>query len=199
MDSEKQPPKIIKLSKPSNSKNNDIEQALWNRQSPLSFDTAAMTIEDIGNILWATIGINRTDIGKKTAPSSFNTQDIEVYLFSTSGVYIYNPEKDELNLIAEGDHRSLVAYTQEFVHDSKQLLVFVSDLDKFKAGDIQAKLNWANIDSGLAAQNTLLYCSAKGYLARPRVNMEKEKIQELLKLEDNKVITLNIALSYNKK
>ena len=192
-----QGPKIIPLSKPSKTRGTDMMTTLWNRSSTTKFDTAEMKIVDISDLLWAANGINRPESYKRTAPSSYNSQDVDIYVFLRSGIYRYEPDKHILFLIQTGDHRNLVSYQQEFVLDSKQILLFVSDISRFQNGEKQDKLDWANIDTGLAAQNVLLFCASNGFLARPRVNMDKNAIREALGLDESQYPILNIPVSYN--
>lgn len=157
-----------------------------------------MKIKDISDLLWAANGINRAGSGKRTAASSYNAQDIDLYLFLKAGVYIYNPKDHQIELVVSGDHTDLIATTQEFVKDSRQIILLVSDISRFKKGEESEKLRWAAIDAGIVAQNIMIFCASEGFLARPRVYMENEQIRQLLKLNEDQHLILNIPVSYNK-
>lgn len=74
----------------------------------------------------------------------------------------------------------------------------VSDISRFKIGEESEKLHWAAIDAGIVAQNIMLFCASEGFLARPRVFMEKEKIRQVLNLSKDQHPILNIPVSYRK-
>ena len=130
--------------------------------------------------------------------SCVDSQDIDVYIFLTTGVYLYNPKENQLDLKVSGDHRHLIATTQAFVNDSKQIILLVSDISRFKKGEESEKLGWAAIDAGIVAQNIMIFCASEGFLARPRVFMEKEKIRQVLNLTKDQHPILNIPVSYRK-
>jgi nitroreductase len=191
-------PQIIKLSPPDTLRGIPVMNALAHRSSASSYDTAEMKIKDISDLLWAANGINRAGSGKRTAASSYNAQDIDLYLFLKAGVYFYNPKEHQIEMVVSGDHIDLIASTQEFVRDSKQIILLVSDISRFKKGEEAEKLRWAAIDAGIVAQNIMILCASEGFLARPRVYMENEKIRELLKLSKDQHLILNIPVSYSK-
>lgn len=193
-----QPPQIIKLTPPDTLRGIPVMKALAHRASASSYDTAEMKIKDISDLLWAANGINRAGSGKRTAASSYNAQDIDLYLFLKAGVYIYNPKDHQIELVVSGDHTDLIATTQEFVKGSRQIILLVSDISRFKKGEESEKLRWAAIDAGIVAQNIMIFCASEGFLARPRVYMENEQIRQLLKLNEDQHLILNIPVSYNK-
>jgi SagB-type dehydrogenase family enzyme len=193
-----QTPQIIKLSPPDTLRGIPVMKALTHRASASSYDTAEMKINDISDLLWAANGINRPESGKRTAASSYNSQDIDLYLFLKTGVYIYNPKEHQIELLTSGDHRHLIAATQPFVNDARQIILLVSDISRFKKGEESEKLHWAAIDAGIVAQNIMIFCSSEGFLARPRVFMEKEKIRQVLNLNKDQHPILNIPVSYRK-
>jgi SagB-type dehydrogenase family enzyme len=193
-----QTPQIIKLSPPDTLRGIPVMKALTHRASASSYDTAEMKINDISDLLWAANGINRPESGKRTAASSYNSQDIDLYLFLKNGVYIYNPKEHQIELVTSGDHRQLIAATQPFVNDARQIILLVSDISRFKKGEESEKLHWAAIDAGIVAQNIMIFCASEGFLSRPRVFMEKEKIRQVLNLNKDQHPILNIPVSYRK-
>lgn len=186
----------ILLNKPDTTGGLPVMKALAHRASASAFDTAEMNINDISNLLWAANGINRATTGKRTAASSYNSQDIDIYFFMKSGVFVYNPKENALDPVVNGDHRHLIASSQAFVNDSKQILLLVSDTGRFRDGTIAEKMNWAAIDAGIVAQNIMIFCASEGFRSRPRVYMETEKIREVLKLRESQHPILNVPVSY---
>src|SRR5512133_1680403 len=107
-----QPEKVIFLNPPDTTRGMPLMQALAHRASESDFDTTDLRLQDLSDLLWAANGINRSDVNKRTAPSSQNAQDIDIYLLMKSAVYLYNAPEHKLELIVKGDFRSLGAGKQ---------------------------------------------------------------------------------------
>ena len=185
----------IVLNPPSKDRGKSVIDAMWHRASPREFDTKKISHQDLSDLLWAANGINRPDEGKRTAPSAVNAQDVDVYVFNETGVYIYNAQKHTLELVVEGDNRKIFAGPQDDSYPPI-LLLLVSDISRFRIGEDALKLEWAAIDTGIVAQNILLFCTSIDMVGRPRAFMDKDTIKELLKLNDKQYPILNIPLAY---
>ena len=107
--------KVVKLPKPNLNRTGTVMKALSERQSTREYASKALTLADLSDLLWAANGINRSDAGKRTAPSALNKQDVDVYVILPEGSYLYDAKNHQLNLIAEGDYRGAVAGGQAFV------------------------------------------------------------------------------------
>ena len=101
--------KVVKLPKPNLNRTGTVMKALSERQSTREYASKALTLADLSDLLWAANGINRSDAGKRTAPSAMNKQDVDVYVILSEGSYLYDAKNHQLNLIAEGDYRGAVA------------------------------------------------------------------------------------------
>ena len=123
--------KVIKLPKPNLNRTGTVMKALSERHSTREFASKALNLSDLSDLLWAANGINRSDSGKRTAPSALNKQDVDVYVVLPEGSYLYDAKNHQLNLIAEGDYRGAVAGGQAFVISAPVSLVLVSDLSRF--------------------------------------------------------------------
>ena len=71
--------KVVKLPKPNLNRTGTVMKALSERQSTREYASKALTLADLSDLLWAANGINRSDAGKRTAPSALNKQDVDVY------------------------------------------------------------------------------------------------------------------------
>ena len=96
------------------------------RQSQREFSPKPLAPQDLSNLLWAAFGINRPAIDHRTAPSAMNSQEIDIYVALTDGVFLYNAKANRLDPIAEGDMRAKTG-AQEFVKVAPVELVFVAD------------------------------------------------------------------------
>jgi SagB-type dehydrogenase family enzyme len=188
----------IALNPPSKDRGRSVMSALWQRKSVRDFDTAKITHQDLSDLLWAANGINRPEEGKRTAPSALNAQDIDIYLFNETGVYVYNAKQHTLELVAKGDNRKLFSGPVATDSHPSLILLLVSDISRFRIGENTQKLEWAAMDAGIVAQNILLFCSSIDMVGRPRAGMNKQSIKELLHLNDQQCPMLNIPVSYKK-
>ncbi len=59
----------------------------------------------LSNLLWAAFGINRPESGKRTAPSAVNYQEIDIYVTTEEGLYLYDAKAHVLNPVIAGDIR----------------------------------------------------------------------------------------------
>ena len=152
--------KVVKLPKPNLNRTGTVMKALSERQSTREYASKALTLADLSDLLWAANGINRSDAGKRTAPSAMNKQDVDVYVILSEGSYLYDAKNHQLNLIAEGDYRGAVAGGQAFVKTAPVSLVLISDVSRFgDAQKIQNQLMGA-MDAGIVSQNISIFCSA---------------------------------------
>lgn len=190
--------KSIVLNPPSRDRGKTVIDALWQRSSPREFDTKKISDQDLSDLLWAANGINRPEEGMRTAPSAVNAQDIDIFVFNDTGVYLYNAQNHRLQLVVKGDNRKIFSSTETETLPSL-LLLLVSDISRFRIGEETVKLEWAAIDAGIVAQNILLFCTSIDMVGRPRAFMNKESIKELLKLNEKQYPVLNIPVSYKKK
>ena len=122
--------KAIKLSSPDKNRGSSVMKALSDRHSDREYAAKELSLQDLSDLLWAANGINRPD-GKRTAPSTLNKQDIDIYVIMKEGAYLYDAKANNLQPIAKGDHRAAVAGSQDFVKSAPVSLVLVSDLSRF--------------------------------------------------------------------
>jgi SagB-type dehydrogenase family enzyme len=191
-----QAPDKIPLNPPDKNRGLPVMTALSLRASVTAWDTTSLRLQDLSDLLWAANGINRADIGKRTAPSAMNAQDIDIYVFMRTAVYLYQAADHMLEMVVKGDFRPLVADRQEDVANAPVICLLVSDISRFRTGEEVQRLNWAAIDAGTVSQNISLFCASVGIGTRPRATMDQEKIREVLKLKDSQHLILNNPVSY---
>jgi len=190
--------KTIVLNPPDIARGLPVMKALSLRASANNFDTTRIKIQDLSDLLWAANGMNRPDVGKRTAPSAINAQDIDVYVSMESGIYLYDAKKHVLDLIINGDHRKLIAGRQENAAKAPLMCLLVSDISRFKFGADSIKLVWAAEDAGIVSQNISLFCASVGLVTRPRATMDLGKLREVLKLNKAQYLMLNSPISLKK-
>jgi SagB-type dehydrogenase family enzyme len=188
--------KTLILNQPDKTRGLPVMKALEKRASASEYSDKKLTIRDLSDLLWAANGINRPDMKKRTAPSALNAQDIDIYVFTEEGIYLYNASENALNPVFEGDFRLLLAGKQKDIADSPVILLLVSDISRFSSGDNSSKLTWAAMDAGIVSQNISIFCAAVGLNTRPRVGMDTAKVRDVLKLKDSQYPLLNSPVSY---
>jgi Nitroreductase len=186
----------IKLPKPQTTGGKPLMQALQERATNRNIDSKELAPQVLSNLLWATNGQNRPD-GRRTAPTASNCQEIDVYAFLSTGIYLYEPASHSLILKKSGDFRK-ESNRQGFVGGVN--LAFVVDYDKMGRydGNQEAKEFYSTADVGYVSQNTYLFCASEGLATVVQGMIDREKLSELLQITNGKVL-LGQAVGYPKK
>lgn len=177
-----------------------VMKALALRKSVRECSEKELSLQDLSDILWAANGINRED-GRRTAPSSLNVQDIEIYAFTAKSVYHYRPNAHSLETVVEGDHRKLLAgppspaRKQDYVVKFPLILLYVSELSRINSEGEQARMT-AAMDAAFVSENVNLFCAGAGLCTVTRASMDRKGIIALLNLNDMQLPLLNNAVGY---
>lgn len=178
--------KPIQLPEPKLDSSKSLAQALKERKTTREYD-GDLSRQTLSNLLWAACGINRPDSGKRTSPTAKNWQEIDVYVATKQGTYLYDPKRNALEPVLSGDFRSLT-YTQvDRFKDAPIHLVYISDLAKTDGEEGRAMLLTA-MDTGFVAENVYLYCASEGLPTGFRVSIDKEKLGQAMKLRSTQKI-----------
>ena len=155
----------IMLPPPDKKGGRPLMQVLNERHSTRSFADKPIPMEILSSLLWAAQGVNRDDPDYRTAPSSRNSNEIEIYAVLPQGAYLYKPETHQLERVVQGDMRAATG-TQEFAATAPLNLVYVVDQSK-QPGDFDAKrkLVTACTGVGFIGENVYLFCTAPRPLA----------------------------------
>jgi Nitroreductase family len=178
--------KPVQLPEPKLDPSKSLVQALKERKTTREYG-GELTAQGLSNLLWAAWGINRSDAGKRTAPSAKNWQEIDVYVATKQGMYRYDAKGNALVPIVLKDIRPLT-YTQvDRFKDAPINLVYIADLAKTDVDEGTA-MPLAAMDTGFIAQNVYLYCASEGWSTGYRVSIHKDKLAEALKLSPKQKI-----------
>ncbi len=192
-----QTPKTIKLNAPDTQRGEVTMQAFQKRQSTREYADRELSMQDLSDLLWATIGMNRPDQNKHTSPTARNKQEIEIYACFKDGAYYYDAKAHELQLVTEADVRAHIAGSQPFAATAPVCLVIVADMDKV-GDDSPLSREWAAVDAGIVSQSISLFCAGCGFGTVPRGYMNKEDLHKALNLRESQVIYLNHPVGYLK-
>ncbi len=180
--------KPIPLPAPKVDQSKPLMQTLKERTTAREFSVGNLDPQTLSNLLWAAFGINRPDSGKRTAPSAHNRQELDVYVTTAEGAYLYDPKAHALVPVVSGDIRPLT-YNQSYCKDAAINLVYVADLAKMGDAEETSKMFLAGTDTGFIGQNVYLYCVSEGLATVFRASMNKEKLAQALKLRPDQRIT----------
>lgn len=168
------------------------------RRSTREFNpTRKLPLQTVSNLLWSAAGTNRPD-GHRTNPTALGREDITLYLFTDSAVYVYDHTANALKPVADGDHRALVAGAQDFVTEAPASVVIVSDFGKFSDLGEAAAASMGTADAGIVSQNINIFCAANGLATVTRASMDAAAIAKLLGLGSAAKPVLNNPVGYAK-
>ncbi len=178
-----------------------VTEALQQRKSDRGFVEKDLTLAQTAKILWAANGINRED-GKRVNPAGKGVYCVEVYAVTKEGIYLYEPARHKLKLIAEGDFRSVTTTGQSFVEKAAVNLVYVEtpavweEMEKIPARDKQ--IFYANVMVGTMVQSVALAAESEGLGTCVRGSINREEFKKVAKLSDEKNILLAQSVGFIK-
>ena len=175
-----------------------LMQALNERKSTRKFSTRMLSDQVLSNLLWAAWGINRPKSGKRTAPSAWNRQDIDIYLARASGLFRYDAAENRLIQISGEDIRAQTG-TQSFVKTAPVNLIYVSDLKKLKVRNDSDKQFHAAAHTGFISQNVYLFCASEGLGTVVRGLVDRPALAKTMKLRPDQWITFVQSVGYPKE
>jgi SagB-type dehydrogenase family enzyme len=174
-----------------------LMQALKDRHSTREFSAEKLSPQVLANLLWAAFGINRPDTGKRTAPSAMNWQEIDVYVATAEGFYVYDAKGNKLDPILGRDVRGATG-VQAYVKDAPVNLVYVADFAKTGKSSADDKNFYSAADAGFIAQNVYLFCASEGLAVVVRGGVDRAALAKLMKLRPEQKILLGQSVGYPK-
>jgi nitroreductase len=189
--------KPIELPKPQTDGGRPLMAVLKDRKTSREFSSEKLPLQVLSNMLWAADGINRPD-GKRTAPTAMNKQEIDVYVATAEGLYLYDAKANMLIGVLAEDVRAATG-KQPFVKDAPINLVFVADFSKMGNLPVDQKDFYAATDTGFISQNVYLFCASEGLVTVVRGAVDKPACQAAMKLRADQKIILAQTVGYPKK
>lgn len=143
-----------------------VPEALAKRHVERAFDSRALPLQEVANILWAACGVNRED-GRLTVPTALNHQQIAVYAVLADGVYRYDAKQHVLEQVLEGN------YLKQYANGAPLVLLHAApENDRYAAFHV-----------GSMYENVALYCASAG-LANVMKAQETNRLDGRLPLPD---------------
>jgi SagB-type dehydrogenase family enzyme len=186
--------KTVQLPQPQTDGGKPLMQVLKERKTTREFSDQKLSPQVLSNLLWAACGISRPD-GKRTAPSARNKQEIDVYVTTPDGLFLYDAKTHSLKTILTKDVREQTG-KQNTAKEAAVNLVYVADFSRMQEGDDKVALSWA--DTGFIAENAYLFCASEGLGVVVRALIDKDELGKTLKLTPDQKITLAQSIGYPK-
>lgn len=187
----------VPLPAPASPGGKTLEEALRTRQSRREFDPRPLTDAELSGLLWAGFGINRPELGKRTAPSAMNRQEVAIYVAKADGLFLYDAKAQGLSRLGQAD---LCAATgrQAYVATAPVNLVYVADMSRAAGGTDEERLEMAAVDTGCICQNVSLYCAAMDLATVVRASIDKPALAKAMGLSGRQRIVLAQSVGHSK-
>lgn len=190
--------KDIKLPAPQMEGGRPLMEVLKDRHSSREFSSEELPLQVLSNLLWAGFGINRSDSGKRTAPTAVNWQNIDIYVALSKGLFLYNAKENMLEPILAEDIRAATG-TQSFVKDVPVNLVYVADFSRIPRVTDEDKNFYSAAHTGFISQNVYLYCASERLGTVVRGLVDREAMAKVMKLRPEQKVMLAQSVGYPKK
>ena len=196
----------IKLPKPEKDGGKTVLAALHERKTIRNIRAEKLPPQVLSNLLWAAFGVNRerAAFGKpgRTAPSASNSQEIDLYVALSEGVFLYEAVPHCLTPIVPGDFRSRAS--RRGADMAPVNIFYVVDLNRYvlgsgqpdrSIGDPEVQKSYYYTDTGFIAQNVYLFAASQG-LAAWFHNCDKENTTREFKLRPEQRVLFAQSVGY---
>jgi SagB-type dehydrogenase family enzyme len=173
-----------------------LMQALKERKSVRDFKTDSLSAQQMSDLLWAAFGMNRPEIDHRTAPSAQNTQDVDIYVATADGLFLYQAKPHALKKVSDKDLRSMTS-GQPFGKIAPVQLIYVSDYSRMPKVKPELKDLYAGVDAGCIIQNVYLYCASAG-LASVVHELDREPLAKAMNLKADQHIVVAHTVGFPK-
>jgi len=190
--------KQVQLPTPQLDGGRPLMQVLRDRKSSREFSSEKLPMQVLSNLLWAAFGVNRPDSGKRTAPSAVNSQEMDIYVATADGLYLFDAKAHRLKSVLAEDVRAMTGL-QPFVKEVPLNLTYVADFSRMGSRTNEQKEFYSAADTGFIAQNVYLYCASEGLATVVRGLVDKPALAKAMKLQADQKITLVQSVGYPKK
>jgi SagB-type dehydrogenase family enzyme len=188
----------IQLLKPQLEGGRPLMQVLKDRSSSRSFSSEKLPVQVLSNLLWAAFGINRPDSGRRTAPSARNWQEIDIYVATADGLYLYDAKGHRLQTVLSEDIRNLTGQ-QSFVKEAPVNFVYVADFSRMTGAQKEDKEFYSAADTGFISENVYLVCTSEGLATVVRGSIDRQSLATAMKLRPDQKVILAQTIGYPKK
>lgn len=164
------PSRVIELPAPKFDGTVPLERALAQRRSVRSFEHNPLTLEEVGQLVWAAQGIS-SNRGYRTAPSAGATYPLIIYVSVGNvdslqpGIYRYRPREHDLVTMIDGDRRDALtraSLRQGAIRTAPAVFIVTAKYERTTGRYGERGIRYVHMEAGHAAQNLLLQAVARG-------------------------------------
>jgi len=196
----------IVLLKPEKEGGKSLLASIQGRRTTRNISSRELSPQVLSNLLWAAFGVNREQAAfnkpGRTAPSASNSQEIDLYVALSEGVYLYNAIEHRLNPVAAGDFRrragrgrAATAPVNIFYVVDRTRYDLGPDQPDRAIGDPEVQKSYYYTDTGFIAQNVYLFAASYG-LAAWFHNCNKENTISEFKLKPEQKVLFAQTVGY---
>jgi len=188
----------IALPRPQTDAGKPLMQSLKDRRSWREFSRDELPAQVLSDLLWAACGVNRPETTGRTSPSAENWQEIDVYVGTREGLFVYDATNHALIRRLTKDIRSLTGL-QSFVMDAPVELVYVADFSRAEGATDEERRLYCVADTGFIAQNVYLFCASEGLATVVRGAVDRAPLAKAMGLGRHQRIILAQTIGYPAK
>lgn len=177
------PIETIDLPPPRTDGDVSIESVLLARHSVREWTDDLLTLDQIGQLLWAAQGITHGE-RLRTSPSAGALYPLELYALTHVGIHHYLPEGHRAELVSEVDVRGQLA-AQEFVHDAPAVFVITGVVSRTAEKYGGRADRFVHLEAGHACHGLLLQAVALGLGGTSVGAFDDAAIQEVVGLPED--------------
>ena len=145
-------------------------------------------MEFVSSLLWSAYGINRPEEGKRVVPSAINAQEYDIYLFTREGIYLYNAEKNSIEMKVKGDYREKISQ-QKFFAVAPISIEMVANYDRMKKfKQVEDRDFYAAVDAGYISQNIYLFCASASLNTVACGGINRDEIHKILGITNGRAM-----------
>ena len=160
------PETMVYLPEPQKNIGAPLMKALSERKTTREFSVRKINDQDLSNLLWAAVGINRPN-GKLTIPTARDARDLSVYVIKQGGAYRYNSEKNALESL-----RAFNGGTYEKIDEVASELKDNNEKFSLKIGELEEQVSTLTTERDTNMQN---YENAQSTISTLTEDLEKLK------------------------
>lgn len=196
----------IELPQPEKEGGKSVLAALQERKTMRNISPKPLPSQMLSNLLWAAFGVNRglASFNKpgRTAPSASNSQEIDLYVSLSEGIFLYEAVPHRLAPVAAGDFRGRAGRGR--ASTAPVSIFYVADLSRYDLGpdqpdraigDPEVQKSYYYTDTGFIAQNVYLFAASQG-LAAWFHNCDKENTVSEFNLKTTQRILFAQTVGY---
>ena len=171
-----------------------LDYAFKKRQSVRLYTGAALKLEQLSYLLWASTGIQRMEHGYeyRTAPSAGALYPVETYVIANNidraekGVYHYGIKDHLLEEIRLGDYSSQIAAAalgQQVCGQAAAVFIWTAIFERSKAKYGQRAYRYIYLDAGHIAENLVLAAVSLGLGSCPIAALYDAEINAIIDVD----------------